>query len=203
MKCPLCNRRKGVRSCPVLNVQICSLCCGKSRRRTVICPDDCTYLIVGRQYQVQRIGNFEPIEKVRKLIPDYLNNIEYSILLVRQNRFGDLKDREVKEALENLLKTIETAEKKILYEYRSPNPKVQIVADSVHKIIEKQENSEAGLRPASSDETKTCLKAIIITLRSLVEQNPESTVYLDFIQQYTHEIIKEASNNAVKTRIII
>ncbi|MEO0093961.1 MAG: hypothetical protein ABIK67_06905, partial [candidate division WOR-3 bacterium] len=122
---------------------------------------------------------------------------------VRQNRFGDLKDREVKEALENLLKTIETAEKKILYEYRSPNPKVQIVADSVHRIIEKQENGEAGLRPASSDETKTCLKAIIITLRSLVEQNPESTVYLDFIQQYTHEIIKEASNNAVKTRIII
>uniref|UniRef100_A0A7C6AA84 Uncharacterized protein n=1 Tax=candidate division WOR-3 bacterium TaxID=2052148 RepID=A0A7C6AA84_UNCW3 len=195
MKCPLCNRRKGIRHCPALNSLICSLCCGTKRRRTIICPDDCVHLIAGREYQVQRINDFEPLEEIRKLSPDFLNNIEQSIILVRDTRFRNLLDREVKEGLENLLKTIETAERKIIYEYRSTNPRIQIVTDSVKQMIEKQQKGEDGLRPVSVEETKACLMAIIVTLRSLVRQNPESTIYLDFIHRYTQGIIRKSINS--------
>ncbi len=201
-KCPLCNQRKGIRSCPALRAQICSLCCGTKRRRTVSCPDDCTYLVSGRDYQTGRIDQAEPIKKIREISPDYMNNIEQSILTVQDTRFRNLIDSEVKEALENVLKTIETAERKIIYEYRSPNPRIQILADSVYQIIEKHQKGEDGMRRVTLDETKACLKAIITTLKSLIQQNSESTVYLDLIRQYAKGIIRESAPNLSQGRII-
>jgi hypothetical protein len=202
LKCQLCNQRRGIRNCPALRTQICSLCCGSKRRRTITCPEDCSYLISGRNYQEQRFGNTEILKKARELSPDYMNNIEQSILTIQDTRFRNLQDSEVKEALENVLKTIETAERKIIYEYRSPNPRIQIVADSVYQTIEKHQKGEDGMRRVTADETKACLKAIIIALKSLIKQNPESTVYLDLIRQYAKGIIRESSPNLTPGRII-
>ena len=201
-KCPSCNQRKGIRSCPALRSQICSLCCGIKRRRTISCPEDCTYLVTGRDYQSQRIMETEQIKKIREMSPDYMNNIEQSILTIKDTRFRDLKDSEVNEALENVFKTVETAEKKIIYEYRSPNPRIQIVADSVYQIIDKHQKGEDGMRRVTIDETKTCLKAIIIALKYLIKQNPESTVYLDLIRQYAQGLIRESTPNLSPSRII-
>jgi hypothetical protein len=159
-------------------------------------------LIAGRDYRVQRIGDIAPIKKIREMSPDYMNNIEQSILTIQDTRFRNLQDSEVKEALENVLKTIETAERKIIYEYRSPNPRIQIVADSVYQTIEKHQKGEDGMRRVTVDETKACLKAITIALKSLIKQNPESTVYLDLIRQYAKGIIRESSPNLTPGRII-
>ena len=201
-KCPLCNQRKGIRSCSALRAQICSLCCGTKRRRTVSCPDDCSYLVSGRDYQTHRIDQAEPIKKIREISPDYMNNIEQSILSVQDTRFRNLIDSEVKEALENVLKTIETAERKIIYEYRSPNPRIQILADSVYQIIDKHQKGEDGMRRVTLDETKACLKAIITTLKSLIQQNSESTVYLDLIRQFAKGIIRESAPKLSQSRLI-
>ena len=201
-KCQNCNQRKGIRNCPALRSQICSLCCGTKRRRTIPCPEDCSYLVSGRDYQIKRIDEAEPIKKIREISPDYMNNIDQSILTVQDTRFRNLKDSEVKEALENVLKTVETAEKKIIYEYRSPNPRIQIVADSVYQIIDKHQKGEDGMRRVSIDETKSCLKAIIIALKSLIKQNPESTVYLGLIRQYAKGLIRESAPTLSPGRII-
>lgn len=201
-KCQSCNQRKGIRNCPALRSQICSLCCGTKRRRTIPCPENCSYLVSGRDYQTKRIEEAEPIKKLREMSPDYMNNIEQSILTVQDTRFRNLKDSDVKEALENVLKTVETAEKKIIYEYRSPNPRIQIVADSVYQIIDKHQKGEDGMRKVTMDETKACLKAIIMALKSLIKQNPESTVYLELIRQYAQGIIRESPSNLALGRII-
>ena len=42
--CPLCDRRRGRRSCPALGESICSACCGTKRRTQIACPPDCVYL---------------------------------------------------------------------------------------------------------------------------------------------------------------
>jgi len=131
-----------------------------------------------------------------------MNNIEQSILTIQDTRFRNLQDSEVKEALENVLKTVETAERKIIYEYRSPNPRIQLVADSVYQTIEKHQKGEDGMRRVTADETKVCLKAIIIALKSLIKQNSESTVYLDLIRQYAKGIIRESTPNLTPGRII-
>ena len=54
-KCPKCNSRKGKRLCPALSAQICSLCCGEHRLRTIPCPSDCSYLD-GESYQTRKRG---------------------------------------------------------------------------------------------------------------------------------------------------
>ena len=201
-KCQSCNQRKGIRNCPALHSQICSLCCGTKRRRTISCPEDCSYLVSGRDYQTKRIEEAEPIKKIREMSPDYMNNIEQSILTIQDTRFRNLQDSEVKEALENVLKTVETAERKIIYEYRSPNPRIQLVADSVYQTIEKHQKGEDGMWRVTVDETKACLKAIIIALKSLIKQNTESTVYLDLIRQYAKGIIRESTPSLTPGRII-
>lgn len=42
-ECPHCNSRKARRPCPVLG-SICTVCCGRHRRREIDCPEECTYL---------------------------------------------------------------------------------------------------------------------------------------------------------------
>ena len=109
--CILCASRRGTRPCPALKTDICTICCGTKRRRTVDCPEDCQFLKQGRRYQEQRAGDTEPLKRIRELDAEYVNALDQSILEVRNNRFRDLLDREVKEALENVLKTVETGEK--------------------------------------------------------------------------------------------
>jgi len=55
-KCAYCHERKGKRSCPALNGQICSQCCGEHRVVHLTCPDDCPYLDANTAYQQKRSG---------------------------------------------------------------------------------------------------------------------------------------------------
>lgn len=190
-KCLLCNTRKGIRYCSALNSSICSLCCGTKRRRTISCPDDCIYLIAGRNYRVERSTVLAQLDKIRNANLELISRIEQNILTIRTTRFRNLLDEEVKPALENVLKTIETAERKIIYEYRSPNPRIQLLADSVYQAIEKYQK-DFGQAVAMA-EAKGCLKVIINALTALINQNSKSTVYLDFIQQFAKENNKDTS----------
>jgi len=55
-KCAYCHERKGKRSCPALDGQICSQCCGEHRVVHITCPDDCPYLDANSAYQQKRSG---------------------------------------------------------------------------------------------------------------------------------------------------
>jgi hypothetical protein len=49
--CPLCHKRRPERFCPSVGGQICAVCCGTERERTLDCPADCTYLIKAHRYE--------------------------------------------------------------------------------------------------------------------------------------------------------
>lgn len=185
--CILCATRRGTRPCPALKTDICTICCGTKRRRTVDCPEDCQFLKQGRAYQEQRAGDTEPLKRVRDMDAEYVNALDQSILEVRNDRFRDLLDREVKEALENVLKTVETAEKGLLYEYRSPDPRIQILADSVKRVADEYREK----RKVETIETRTCLMAAITAIKSMLKHNPDSTAYLDLITQYARDVAPE------------
>jgi hypothetical protein len=170
-------------ACPALKTEICSLCCGTRRRRTVACPEDCGFLKHGRAYQELRVGNTEPLKKARELSPEYVNALDLSILEIRNTRFRDLLDREVREALENVLKTVETGEKGLIYEYRSPDPRIQILSDGIKRVVGEFQNK----RRVETEETKACLLAAVTAIRSMLRHNPDSVAYLDLITQYARE----------------
>jgi hypothetical protein len=62
-KCIYCHERKGKRSCPALNGQICSQCCGEHRVVHIACPDDCVYLDANSAYQQKRSGERFALER--------------------------------------------------------------------------------------------------------------------------------------------
>ena len=53
-KCLTCGERKGNRLCPVVNGNICSLCCGSKRQKEILCISSCSYLKKGTEYQTDR-----------------------------------------------------------------------------------------------------------------------------------------------------
>lgn len=53
MGCPICEKKKGARFCPVKGEKICAMCCGTEREVTIDCPPDCGYLIAAHQYEQQ------------------------------------------------------------------------------------------------------------------------------------------------------
>ncbi len=55
-KCIYCRQKKGKRSCPALNGQICNGCCGEHRGRAIACPPDCPYLVDHEAYQRERLA---------------------------------------------------------------------------------------------------------------------------------------------------
>ena len=181
--CVLCAARRGTRPCPALKTEVCSLCCGTRRRRTVACPDDCGFLRQGRAYQELRVGATEPLRKARELSPEYVNALDLSILEVRNTRFRDLLDREVREALESVLKTVETGEKGLIYEYRSPDPRIQILSDAIKRVVDEFQNK----RRVETTVTRACLLAAVAAIKSLLRHNPDSVAYLDLITQYARE----------------
>ncbi|MEO0108153.1 MAG: hypothetical protein ABIK62_03155 [candidate division WOR-3 bacterium] len=170
-RCGVCGRRRGGRDCPVLG-GICSLCCGAKRRRGVECPDDCRYLNVARQELEQRRPEFASLRRVRDIDPEFADALEESIRDVREDRFQDLRDREVKESLENVYRTLKTEEKGVIYEYRSPDPRIQIVADAVsHTIARYREGRETShqIEPIAA---QACVLAALHVLRATTRREP-------------------------------
>ena len=49
--CPICEKRKGARSCPAKGETICAVCCGTGREVTIDCAPDCPHLLAAHRYE--------------------------------------------------------------------------------------------------------------------------------------------------------
>jgi hypothetical protein len=55
-KCPVCNERSPSRLCPALGKKICSICCGEHRRKSIVCPSNCEFLLAAERKLWDRRG---------------------------------------------------------------------------------------------------------------------------------------------------
>ncbi|MEO0108013.1 MAG: hypothetical protein ABIK62_02420 [candidate division WOR-3 bacterium] len=186
MKCAICDQRRANRHCPAQNAEICSLCCGTQRCRKIACPEDCEYLLQGRRAIEARSEEFEVLRKVRDADPAFMSALEYAILEIQRTRFRDLKDQDVKAAIDDVYKTIQTEEKGILYQYRSSDPRIALLTSSVTKTVELFRSGQRGVR-VGSEEVKACLLAILNAVKMTTNRNPDSTDYIDLIVQYARD----------------
>jgi hypothetical protein len=184
--CPLCDRRRGTRACPALNAGICTRCCGTKRRRQVNCPRGCRFLQAAQAAEQESNPSFADLAQVRDMDPEFVNEIEHAINVVHTERFRDLKDREVKEALDNVFKTVQTEEKGLLYDYRSPDPRIQIMADAIARVIKRYREGENVSHKVDLLEVKSCLLAAVNAAKVTTRRNPDSTEYLTHIAQFAH-----------------
>ncbi len=99
---------------------------------------------------------------------------------MRKTRLFNLTDYEVKEALEQSLANLKIKKKKIIYEYKSPNPNVQLVAEAISEII----TSYMGKNNAfylDLDNAIFLIRKEIEFCQRLIEERRGDTHYLDII----------------------
>jgi len=190
--CILCGKAKGKRECQTLKAWLCPTCCATKRSREN-CPKDCSYLIQGKAYQTRRAESQETSQKVpapSKIIDEYsdvLENIEFMILEARR-AYPDLTDKEVESALDCLVRTYDTKEKGIIYEFKSESPRVQLVIDKVNAILEyRMSGQDTWLRLINPREAILCLHFILDSVYFHISRKKGEATYLDFIGQFFKE----------------
>ncbi len=194
--CWICQKPHAKRKCPANNGYICSLCCGSKRKREIRCPDDCQYLIEGKNRWIKKLQITQTQIDFWRNHFDVVHNIEFATLKVKRTQLSDLKNTEIQEAIENLIKTYETEERGIIYEYKSSNYRVQTIIDNIHHIINqhrhitstqdiRSQSIEKRLRKVPLYEIITCLKFVLGLVKQSIFKNITDTGYSDFIGHFT------------------
>jgi len=210
MKCILCRKRRAKRYCPAKKGSICAICCGEKRGVEIDCPLDCPFYIEGQKYQEEKVSKQrlrkEGVESFIKRAELYNKNPHFfaKIELAFVNVFRTIKEfknQDLIEALELVLKTLETERKGLLYDYRSENAFANEIADQVIKIIrEHKDTVEFRRERISIDYASEIIKEFLNEVNFYIqkESNPQS--YFIHILRY-HP--KRSSSHEDSGRIIV
>ncbi|HSR68490.1 MAG TPA: hypothetical protein VLU25_11155 [Acidobacteriota bacterium] len=195
MKCILCGRRKGKRSCPAKNGLICPQCCGEKRMVEIDCPADCRYLRTGQRHANRKMAsqfgrNIAPA-RLQKYIADLERFAPHIMALEREIvRFArglrKLEEEVLAEGFKLAKKTLSTESRGVLYQHRSPNPLVEEVARHFLKQLEALRSGEgaekAGLPRLTLDQAVTCLECLELQVEDY-RQSHEAGAYVTFLRR--------------------
>lgn len=194
MKCILCGKRKGKRSCPAKNTSICSQCCGEKRVVEIACPADCVYLTSGQSYQsvkkyVAQLQQQEDPVRQRRLheisqkFSTVLFEIEESVIRFAAG-LRSLQDKNILEAVELLEDTYRTEEKGLIYEHTSSNPLIQALFRDLRKLLEeKRTKMTEGAPLLRRGDILGCLEVLETDIRYHLENQSDRGNYLNFIRR--------------------
>ena len=197
MKCIICEQRKAKRYCPAKRRSICPVCCGEKRGVEINCPLDCPYYVEGQKYQQEKITKqrlkkegVQPYIRRAELYnknPEIFAKIELALAtLFRMD--GKLTNAEVAEALELVIKTLDTEKKGILYEYRSENRIVNELSGRVLDILrEYTDRAQVGRGRVSLDYARDVVEEFLKEIRFYIEMDSNPQSYLIHVSRYHPE----------------
>jgi len=197
MKCIICEQRKAKRYCPAKRRSICPVCCGEKRGVEINCPLDCPYYVEGQKYQQEKITRqrlkkegVQPYIRRAELYnknPEIFAKIELALAtLFRMD--GKLTNGEVAEALELVIKTLDTERKGILYEYRSENRIVNELSGRVLDILrEYTDRTQVGQGRVSLDYARDVVEEFLKEIRFYIEMDSNPQSYLIHVSRYHPE----------------
>jgi hypothetical protein len=198
MKCGLCYLRKVKRHCPAKNALICPQCCGEKRVLEIDCPENCPYLVAGREREVadyaRRMRSLDPKarERTSRMLQDHqdvIAHIEYTIAQERTSS-RDLLDRDVAQAIDVLLDTYKTEEKGVLYEKTSEDLRVEPLRRELRKVVESLRNPEGDKEKGIVDPQNSrlqlsvavdCLECVRSIVAAYQADRRSSSAYVNFL----------------------
>ncbi len=155
MPCAICRTRKPRRFCPGVNGDICTLCCGQEREVTVDCPFDCPFLQEARKHE--HTGPVDPNQFPNqdiRVTEEFLGEHESllvsamsSLMLAAFDTPGAV-DRDVRDALDALIRTQRTLQSGVYYETRPDNALANHICTETQTGLEefrKKESEEFGM----------------------------------------------------------
>lgn len=168
-KCPICNSRKGKRTCLVVDGLICSLCCGNTRTENA-CSECVFYQRPKRNYNEvpaytvsEMDGNIE--------LEAYGNSIEGTLCAYDIETGGKLNDSDA-------IRIIELLIDKYHFKNQQMDQENQIIVNGVHYV---DDSIREDLKDVGNEEIVKVLGVIRFVAKRRAKTGRE---YLTVIQQY-------------------
>ncbi len=188
MSCAICHKRKPKRHCPGVHGEICSLCCGTERENTVTCPLDCPYLQEAHRYEWERRPG-APLDAIPYANYEIHDNFLYhhdaaigmiaAQMLKRALELPAVRDSDVRDALDGLIRTRETAASGLLYESVPAGPVPEAIFRDTQAFLE-ETAPKVQLKDAE------ILKCLVFLARLVAARNngrPQCRAFLGFLKQ--------------------
>jgi hypothetical protein len=203
MACKICETRRARRFCPAAGGDICAVCCGTGREETILCPLDCEYLRQARGREKRAELNPEQIPNADIPITDeFLHEnaplLGAAMLAVMQAGLGTpgAVDRDVREALESMVRTYRTRESGLYYESRPDNlvaAKIQEEAQRAIAAYIEDVRGEYGV--ATMRDTDVFGVLVFLQRTALYTDNGRShgRAFLDFLRANTEGVQPQPS----------
>ena len=202
MTCKICGTRKSRRHCPGLNAEICSICCGNEREKSVFCPLECTFLMEARRHEKPRELNPEDVPNRDIHVTEEFLREHEPLLVFLSSRLLEAAltasgavDSDIREALQSLIRTYRTLESGLIYETRPTN----LIAAGIHQKMQeaiedlRKELAEKNATPIRDAELLGTL--VFIERVELHENNgrPRGRAFIDYLRTYFAPAAGEAT----------
>lgn len=181
---------------------ICAQCCGEKRVLEIDCPEDCQFLIAGREREAEefgkRVANLDPRarERNKRVLLEHQHAVAYLEYAISRERIlsRELTDRDVVHSIDVLLETYRTEQNGILYEKTLEDLRVESLRRELRSIMESLRNPErkesSGIVDTKSERltlsaAMDCLEYIRSVASSFMVDRHASTGYVDFLARIT------------------
>ncbi len=114
---------------------------------------------------------------------DVLHNLRFSVTRFRRDRLRDLKDSEARQAFANVADTMRTRSSGLIFDFRSPDPRVQMLGDELLSVATLHEHGEKQMAKTDAAELMKCLKYLERQAAAGEKQGRGDTAFLDLIAQ--------------------
>ncbi len=191
MKCKICEVRKPRRYCPGVSGDICAICCGNERERTIDCPLECPYLQEAHDHerapdvQVTDLPNRD-IQVTEQFLRSHEPLLQFTLALVFRSSIDTpgAVDKDVQEAMEGIIKTYRTSASGLVYESRPENAVAAAIYTRIREGLDKLRAAliEKGTTPRDNE-----FLGIFVYLQhvELARNNgrPRCRAFLDFLRR--------------------
>lgn len=195
MACKICEARRTRRFCPGVGGDICAVCCGTGREETILCPLDCEYLRQARVHEKPAELKPEQIPHADIPVPDEFLDANAPLLGAAMHAMvragldtAGAVDRDLREALDALVRTYRTRESGLYYDSRPDNiVAARIQAEAQRAIDDYREQSRRQLGISTVRDVDVLGTLVFLERLALNMDNGRSRgrAFLDFLRANT------------------
>lgn len=212
--CVICGLRKPRRTCVGVHGEICSICCGTERERSVHCPITCSYL-----QEAHRHEKVEPVDPASipnqdiRVSEEFLNLNQALLAFVGSALFeasitgDDVTDLDVRAALDTLIATYRAKNSGLYFDAKSENSFAASIDEHVKKRIQAVQEREREATGGITAIKDSALLAVLVFLQRLEymenNQRPRSKAFLDFLGRFALAPLPETTVQPDEPRVIL
>jgi hypothetical protein len=114
---------------------------------------------------------------------EVLHNLRVGVSHIRRNRVRDLRDSEARQALANAADTMRTRSSGLVYNFRSPDPRVQALSDELVTVATLHERGEKGMVKVDAATMMQCLRYLERQAAAAEKEERGTSYFLDLVVQ--------------------